>query len=210
MPVTSFTPGLWTKYFYLAEEGLVVKQERKDKTWKFLSSLRNKNFGRNYENTMAFVCDKCSKQIDNNKPLTRSFQYFDPGRIPKHLPKLNLAEKLVLKKYVAFSSITKINRPDYIDGKAVPNSEHSKIYGHVIALPLSPKDIKQTECSKLRTDISRYIKITWIGTKESWNEARKMNALTSILDVDLDNVLQWTEHLNMTHKTNEICKETSN
>ena len=71
-----------------------------------------------------------------------------------------------------------------VDGEDVEGSEHSRIFGHSVALPLENSEILESETTLPRTDISKYIQGVFIGSKDGhkWNVARKLNERLASLD----------------------------
>ena len=70
----------------------------------------------------------------------------DLGRFPPGLEQLGFLEQILMARFVCFGRVNKMGCVTTPTGSA---SKVSKLYGHMLALPLSKAEVIESECNEL-------------------------------------------------------------
>ena len=119
--------------------------------------------------TLCIVCFidlKSAFQFKKGAP-EHTIAYWDLGRVPSYVPKLNAAELIAIAKVVVFTPIFEL--------KAVHGARSTGMRGHVVALPLnSTKSLDSVVKSLPRRDLAKRVKLCILGNKSTWKIAKNI------------------------------------
>ncbi len=138
----------------------------------------------------AFVCRTCqSERAGQSAWLMKC----DVGVLPKHLKPLGLLEQIVFNKYVMYGYTNKMGCMKTSTGATVSRVE--KLYGHMVACPLSNVQLLESECTELpRREFAKYAaQIIFIGSGKQYKMSRKLTFRHGIYQLRIDVLKAWME-----------------
>ena len=119
--------------------------------------------------TLCIVCFidlKSAFQFKKEAPK-HTLAYWDLGRVPSYVPKLNAAELIAIAKFVVFTPIFEL--------KAIHGARSTRMRGHVVALPLNSSESLDSVVESLpRRDLAKRVKICILGNKSTWKIAKNI------------------------------------
>ena len=101
------------------------------------------------------------------KAPKHTIAYWDLGRVPSYVPKLNPAELIAIAKVVVFTPIFEL--------KAIHGVRSSGMRGHVVAMPLNSSESLDSVVESLaRRDMAKRVKLCILGNKSTWKVAKNI------------------------------------
>ena len=142
--------------------------------------------------TLCLVCFidlKSAFQFKKEAPK-HTIAYWDLGRVPSYVPKLNAAELIAIAKVVVFTPLFEL--------KAVHGARSTGLRGHVVALPLNSTESLDSVVESLpRRDLAKRVKLCILGNKSTWKIAKNI-ARRGPLSIKLEPMLlflQWLKEI---------------
>ena len=145
------------------------------------------------EEGKVVVCKNCNGRLryaqKRKKLPIHTIAYYDVGRRPKFLQKLNLGERLAVSRVVIYVPFCQF--------KSTYGAGNQGLKGHAFAINCSQDSIGQTITRVLpRQDLAEVIKVSLVGEKEMCHVAKEiMKRKTGILHFRVDVILAWLHFL---------------
>ena len=138
----------------------------------------------------AFVCRTCQSEGTGKSAWLMKC---DVGVFPKYLKPLGLLEQIVLNRYVLYGYTNKMGCMKTSTGATI--SRGKRLYGHMVAHPLSNVQLLESECKTLpRKEFAKYAaQIIFIGSGMQFKASRKLTFRHGIYQLRIDVLKAWME-----------------
>ena len=146
----------------------------------------------------SVVCTRCVHKKHGEK---RWLMTADLGRFPRGFKHLGFLEQIIMSRMIMFGHVNKM-------GCTTGTSGAPKLFGHMLALPLSRVKILESQCDELpRKHFVKYAaRICFVGDGLARNAARKLTAQHGAYHVDIQRLKDWMKFMGQEEELERLTK----
>lgn len=150
-------------------------------------------------------CVVCTRCVDKRFGKNRWLMTADLGRFPPGFKHLGLLEQIIMARLIMFGHVNKMGCTITSTGTT---SKVNKLFGHMLALPLSRLDILKSKCDELpRKEFVKYAaRICFVGDGMAANAARKLTLQHGAYNIDIQKLKDWMKFMGQEEELERLTK----